>query len=122
MRPERARRRDSRNLGPTLAHPCIILILNILTSVCKIGAELAEYVRSSVIGADAAFCGPFGVRPVVYCDYVASGRPLSFVEEFIRTEVLPLYSNTHTTTTVTSMQVHSTYQAKGASIYDFRKI
>ena len=78
--------------------------------------------RSSVIGADAAFCGPFGVRPVVYCDYVASGRPLSFVEEFIRTEVLPLYSNTHTTTTVTSMQVHSTYQAKGASIYDFRKI
>ena len=64
-----------------------------------------------MIGADAAFCGPFGVRPVVYCDYVASGRPLSFVEEFIQTDVLPLYSNTHTTTTVTSMQVHSTFQA-----------
>ena len=69
------------------------------------GAELANYIRSSVIGADAAFSGPFGVRPITYCDYVASGRPLSFMEDFIRAEVLPLYSNTHTTTTVTSMQV-----------------
>ena len=33
-----------------------------------------------------------------------AGRSLSFIEDFIRAEVLPLYSNTHTTTTVTSMQ------------------
>ena len=58
-----------------------------------------------MIGSDATFSGPFGARPVVYCDYVASGRSLSFIEDFVRAEVLPLYSNTHTTTTVTSMQV-----------------
>ena len=37
------------------------------------GAEIASLIRSSVIGSDAAFNGPFGVRPIVYCDFVASG-------------------------------------------------
>ena len=68
-----------------------------------------------MIGSDATFSGPFGARPVVYCDYVASGRSLSFVEDFVRAEVLPLYSNTHTTTTVTSMQV----RRNAASLYRY---
>ena len=37
------------------------------------GAEIASLIRSSLIGSDATFSGPFGVRPIVYCDYVASG-------------------------------------------------
>ena len=41
------------------------------------GAEIASLIRSSVIGSDASFSGPFGVRPVVYCDYVASGTDTS---------------------------------------------
>ena len=39
--------------------------------------------------------------PVVYADYTASGKPLSFVEDLIRSHVLPTYANTHTTTTDT---------------------
>ena len=41
---------------------------------------------------------------VVYCDYIASGRSLEFIEEYIRNEVLPHYGSTHTTSTVTALQ------------------
>ncbi len=39
---------------------------------------------------------PFGMRPLTYADYVASGRALTFVERIIREQVLPFYANTHT--------------------------
>nr|CAD7460575.1 unnamed protein product [Timema tahoe] len=41
---------------------------------------------------------------VVYCDYTASGRSLQFIEDYILREVLPCYGNTHTTTSITSLQ------------------
>src|ERR1700687_57418 len=57
---------------------------------------LIALVRAAVIGEDAAVAGPFGVRRVTYADYTASGRSLSFIEDYIRDAVLPLYANTHT--------------------------
>lgn len=66
--------------------------------------KLLEYIASQVIGNDAVFSGPFGLRKVVYCDNVASAKPLNCIEDFIRNHVLPLYGNTHTTTSVTSLQ------------------
>jgi selenocysteine lyase/cysteine desulfurase len=61
-------------------------------------------VRSSVIGAGAAVRTPFGVRRVTYADYTASGRSLTFIEDFIRNAVLPLYANTHTESSGTGLQ------------------
>lgn len=58
-------------------------------------------VREALIGDGTAIPGPFGPRPLVYADYVASGRSLSFIEEAIRREVLPSYGNTHTETSFT---------------------
>jgi selenocysteine lyase/cysteine desulfurase len=66
--------------------------------------SLIETIRASVIGDDEAVAGPFGVRRVTYADYTASGRSLSFVEDYIRDAVLPLYANTHTESSGTGLQ------------------
>ena len=45
---------------------------------------LIETIRAAVIGDDEAVMGPFGLRRVTYADYTASGRSLSFIEDYIR--------------------------------------
>jgi selenocysteine lyase/cysteine desulfurase len=62
-----------------------------------------ERIRRSVIGDDAMVDGPFGPRRLVYADYTASGRALSFIEDYIRERVLPLYANTHTEASATGL-------------------
>ena len=66
--------------------------------------ELLALIRRSVIGADEAFNGPFGVRRLTYADYTASGRSLAFIEDYIREQVMPLYANTHTESSGTGLQ------------------
>ena len=65
---------------------------------------LIEAIRAAVIGDDEAVVGPFGLRRVTYADYTASGRSLTFIEDFIRDAVLPLYANTHTESSGTGLQ------------------
>ncbi len=65
---------------------------------------LIRLIRRSVIGNDEAVAGPYGVRRVTYADYTASGRSLSFIENYIRDAVLPLYANTHTESSGTGLQ------------------
>jgi selenocysteine lyase/cysteine desulfurase len=61
-------------------------------------------IRDDVIGQRCAISTPFGVKPLIYADYTASGRSLGFIEDLIREQVLPFYANTHTETTFTGAQ------------------
>lgn len=54
--------------------------------------ELAK----GLMGKDVVIDGPEGAHAMVYADYVASGRPLAQVEDFVRDRVLPYYANSHT--------------------------
>ena len=58
---------------------------------------ILQYINESIIGSDAVISTPFGKRQILYADYTASGRALTCIEEYILKNVLPLYGNTHTT-------------------------
>ena len=49
-----------------------------------------------LIGEGIQIPGPDGPVPLVYADYVASGRAMRCVEDFIAEQVLPFYANSHT--------------------------
>ncbi|TYC51374.1 aminotransferase class V-fold PLP-dependent enzyme [Rhodobacterales bacterium] len=58
--------------------------------------DLVEALCGGLIGDNALVPGPYGPKKLVYADYVASGRALAQIEDFIRDSVLPYYANSHT--------------------------
>ncbi|MBL4672564.1 MAG: aminotransferase class V-fold PLP-dependent enzyme [Arenicella sp.] len=64
-------------------------------------SKLLKKIRNSVIGDNLSIKTSFGNKPIVYADYTASGRSLTFIEDVIRDRVLPYYANTHTETSYT---------------------
>jgi len=52
--------------------------------------------RDGLIGEGMMIPGLHGDVPLVYADYVASGRALRQVEDFVSQHVLPFYANSHT--------------------------
>lgn len=67
-------------------------------------SKILKFIFEDIIGKDSSFIGSFGKRRVVYCDFIASGRALGTIETYLTRNVMPIYGNTHTTTTVTSLQ------------------
>lgn len=50
-----------------------------------------SWLRSQIVGGDAEFSSPFGVRRLTYADHTASGRCLRYIENYINDNVLPFY-------------------------------
>jgi len=66
--------------------------------------NLIEQIRQSVIGEGQLLPTPFGLKPLIYSDYTASGRSLSFIEDYLRDNVMPFYANTHSEASATGRQ------------------
>lgn len=66
--------------------------------------KLIQRVHNEIIGRNETFQSPYGTRELLYADYTASGKNLTFIEDYIQNSVLPLYGNTHTTTSITGLQ------------------
>ena len=60
------------------------------------GPDLHSRIQGGLIGENVQIDGPYGRKPLIYADYVASGRALTQVEDFLRDRVLPYYANSHT--------------------------
>jgi len=59
-------------------------------------ADVISDLRRGLIGHDVEIPGLNGSHRLVYADYVASGRALHHVEDFILKRILPYYANSHT--------------------------
>lgn len=62
----------------------------------RLGTQPLASIHHGIIGGDAIIDGPFGLKRMIYADYVASGRALRQIEEWVMAEVLPWYANSHT--------------------------
>lgn len=57
--------------------------------------ELLPEEKKNIIYERNTVCTTFGHRKSVYCDFIASGLASKFVEDYIKNNIFPKYSNTH---------------------------
>ena len=73
------------------------------------GKNPFDKVRQGIIGIDSTFQSPYGEQPIVYADWVASGRMFRPIEEIMAKEILPYVANTHTETSHTGTLMTKAY-------------
>ena len=75
--------------------------------------------REGIIGIDSKLLSPDGIeRPLVYADWVASGRLYGPIEDRLRDVIMPLAANTHTETSTSGMAMTHAYHTAQQRIKD----
>ncbi len=102
-------------MSPFPSHRLVDLDGDALCSPVVTGSEpeeraFLESLRAGVIGADATLATPEGEKPLLYFDYIASGRFHRSVEDALNTRVLPFMANTHTETSSTGRMMTHWYE------------
>ncbi len=74
--------------------------------------ELEKYFspfRNNITGIDREIDTPYGKKPLVYADWVASGRLYAPIEKRISEEIGPMVGNTHSESTATGKAMTNAY-------------
>ena len=66
--------------------------------------------RNQIIGIDERFETPYGQQPIIYADWIASGRLYRPIENRLMEDFGPYVANTHTETTTTGTLMTKAYQ------------
>jgi len=69
-----------------------------------------EDIRKNIVGDDAILKTPYGEFPLIYADWIASGRLYKPIEERISDVIGPWVGNTHTETSATGTLMTHAYQ------------
>lgn len=65
--------------------------------------------RRNIIGIDQEYASPYGVKKIIYCDWIASGRLYGPIEERMADLFGPFVANTHTETSETGSMMTWAY-------------
>lgn len=68
-----------------------------------------EKYRKDIIGIDKSFMSPYGVKKIIYADWIASGRLYSPIEETLLKNFAPYVGNTHSESSVTGTAMTKAY-------------
>lgn len=77
-----------------------------------------EKFRKNIIGYNQYFESPYGVKKMIYADWIASGRLYAPIEEKMARIIGPFVGNTHTETTETGTMMTKAYHYAHQKIKD----
>jgi len=65
--------------------------------------------RNNIVGIGHTFKSPYGIKEIIYADWIASGRLYRPIEDKLLNDIGPYIANTHTETSVTGSSMTMAY-------------